>query len=70
MDVVMFKELMIFGSHGMQAHQYPYLLDMIVSGKLKPQKLISQTVTLEDSLNVLENMNDFGTPGITVIDRF
>ncbi len=70
MDKIIANELQIMGSHGMQAHKYPELLNMIESGQLKPQQLISQTISLEQSLNALPAMHDFNGTGITVIDRF
>lgn len=70
MGLVMSHELEIIGSHGMQAHKYAEMLEMIRQGKLKPQKLIGKTISLEDSLEELVNMNDFSGTGVTVIDRF
>jgi alcohol dehydrogenase len=46
------------------------MLEMIRSGKLKPQKLIGRTVSLNESLRELEEMNKFTRIGVTVIDRF
>ncbi|HEV7645587.1 MAG TPA: zinc-dependent alcohol dehydrogenase family protein [Pyrinomonadaceae bacterium] len=70
MDLVIGRELEIIGSHGMQAHKYPEMLAMIVSGKLQPQKLIGKTISLEESADELVNMNSFSSTGVTVIDRF
>lgn len=70
MDLVIAKELEIAGSHGMQAHKYAEMLEMIRTGKLQPQKLIGKTVSLEESLTELVNMNNFTGTGVTVIDRF
>lgn len=70
MDSVIAKELQIIGSHGMQAHKYPQLLAMIKAGKLQPQKLIGTTITLEQSLTELTNMDRFTGTGITVISQF
>jgi len=70
MNLVIAKELEVLGSHGMQAHQYPGMLDMILSGKLEPQRLIGGTVTLEESLSALTSMTDFALTGVYVIDRF
>jgi len=70
MGMVMFKELELIGSHGMQAHAFGPMLDMITAGKLKPGKMISKTVTLEESLNVLEHMGDFPETGVVVINKF
>ena len=70
MNLVIAKELEILGSHGMQAHAYPPLLAMIVSGKLDPRKLIRKTVTLEESIDELVAMGHFAQIGVSVIDRF
>lgn len=70
MGPVIGRELELLGSHGMQAHCYPEMLRMIVSGKLRPALLLGGTVTLEESMRELENMGNFGSTGITVIDRF
>ena len=64
------KELELLGSHGMQAHQYAPMLELISAGKLQPKRLIGKTVTLEQSLSDLEKMGQFKGIGITVIDRF
>ncbi|MDJ0917647.1 MAG: zinc-dependent alcohol dehydrogenase family protein [Woeseiaceae bacterium] len=70
MDRVIAEELEILGSHGMQAHRYPELLDMIGSGDLRPELLIGNRISLEDSIAALPNMDKFENVGITVIDRF
>ena len=69
-DKVIANELEIIGSHGMQAHRYPKMLQMIKEGKLSPEKLIGKTINLEESLDVLINMNRFSDTGITVINKF
>ena len=70
MDQVIANELEIFGSHGIQAHRYPALLAMIRAGKLFPEKLIGKTITLDESLEELANMDSFAGTGIKVIDSF
>jgi alcohol dehydrogenase len=70
MNLVIANELEIIGSHGMQAHKYPEMFRMIRQGKLQPQKLIGKTVSLEESVDELINMNNFAGTGVTVIDRF
>ncbi len=70
MDLVIARELEIIGSHGMQAHQYPEMLEMIASGKLHPQKLIGKTVSLAEATEELVNMNNFNGTGVTVINSF
>ena len=70
MGTVMINELELIGSHGMQAHAFNPMLEMITTGKLQPSKMISRTVTLEESINVLERMGDFPESGLVVIDQF
>jgi len=67
MDKVIGRELELIGSHGMQAHRYPEMLEMIRTGKLQPQKLIGKTVSLEESITELANMDNFTSTGVTVI---
>lgn len=70
MGPVISKELEILGSHGMQAFEYKPMLDMITAGVLDPARLVSHTVSLADSIDVLTGMGDFNTSGVVVIDRF
>ncbi len=70
MNQVIANELEIVGSHGMQAHAYPELLQLIQEGKLQPQKLISETIVLEEATQLLPEMNNFNLTGVRIIDRF
>ena len=70
MDKVLANELEILGSHGMQAHKYPEMLEMIKNGKLHPEKLIEKTITLEDATTALPKMNEFKNKGVWVINSF
>ena len=68
MGAVIGKELEIIGSHGMQAHAYPAMLEMIASGKLQPERLIGNIITLDEAPQALMDMTDFKGVGITVIE--
>ncbi len=70
MNEVIARELEIVGSHGMPAHRYADLLRMIVSGVLRPGRLVGRTVALEEAGAELEAMGRFSQTGVTVIDRF
>ena len=70
MDRVLADELEILGSHGMQAHKYPDIFQMIEKGLLQPQKLIERTLKLEDLITELPKMNTFSNSGIMVVDSF
>jgi len=70
MAKVIGKELEILGSHGMQAHRYGAMLDMIGSGKLNPSKLVGDQICLADAPDALINMDKFQSIGATVITQF
>jgi len=70
MDRVIAWELEILGSHGIQAYQYPRLFEMIRSAKLRPDLLVGRTISLEESLKALTEMDSFKGTGVTVIDSF
>ena len=70
MDKVIADELEILGSHGMQAHKYGQVLEMIRSGKLAPQKMLERTISLEESIKLLPEMDQFKGSGVTVINSF
>ena len=67
-DKIIGRELEVIGSHGMQAHRYPEMLAMIMSGKLDPRQLIGKTLSLSDSPAHLMSMNEFSDVGVSVID--
>lgn len=67
---VLSDELEIIGSHGMQAHKYPEMLEMITDGRLKPSKLLEKTISLEEAGTLLPRMNDFEHKGVLIIDSF
>ena len=70
MAQVISQELEIYGSHGMQAWRYGAMIEMILSGKMAPQKLIGRHVSLEEAVPVLTGMDTSGDLGINVITRF
>jgi alcohol dehydrogenase len=70
MAKVIAHELEILGSHGMQAHRYGAMLDMVRTGKLAPEKLVGKKINLEQSIDALMNMDKFEVAGVTVITEF
>ena len=70
MSKVIAYELEIYGSHGMQAHNYPALLRMIEAGKLQPQKLIGRKIGLAEAAVALPQMNQFPGLGLQIINEF
>lgn len=70
MHLVVAKELEILGSHGMQAHAYPELMQLILDGKMDPEKLIGRRINLEDAAETLMRMDTFKENGMVLINQF
>jgi D-arabinose 1-dehydrogenase-like Zn-dependent alcohol dehydrogenase len=69
-DLIVFKELQLIGSLGMQAWRYPALLRMVEAGRLHPGRLVRATVNIEEAGAALERMGHFSDVGITVINAW
>ena len=67
---VVAEELELIGSHGMQAHAYPEMLDLITSGAMDPSRLVSRRVDLAEGMRLLTTQEAFADAGVTVIDAF
>ncbi|MFY0591146.1 zinc-dependent alcohol dehydrogenase family protein [Roseivirga sp.] len=70
MHLVLANELEILGSHGMQAHAYPEMMNLIKSGELEPERLIGELISLEEGAALLPEMNKFKGIGVRVINKF
>jgi len=70
MGRVIANELEILGSHGMQAHRYGAMLEMIEAGRLSPELLVGRKITLEQSIEALVGMDRFEGVGVTVVTEF
>lgn len=68
MDRVIAYELDLLGSHGMAAADYPGLLDLVVAGRLRPDRLVTSTIGLADAAVALTRMDQVPATGITVVD--
>jgi len=68
--LIVANELEVLGSHGMQAHRYPQMLEMITSGRLQPERLINRTIALDQAAEALMKMDNFDGTGVTVINEF
>lgn len=69
-DLMLIKELEFQNAFGMAGHQFGPMLAMIDAGRLRPDEVVSRTVSLDEVSSVLESMASFGTTGVVVIDRF
>jgi len=70
MELVIGRELEIYGSHGLAAADYGPLLELVVTGKIPVREMVRRTISLDEAPAALAEMGQFGGPGITVIDRF
>jgi D-arabinose 1-dehydrogenase-like Zn-dependent alcohol dehydrogenase len=69
LGTVIARELTVIGSHGMPARDYPELMALVESGKLRPQDLISDRISLEQAPAALAAMSGPHTQqGVTIIE--
>jgi alcohol dehydrogenase len=69
MDLVIARELEIYGSHGMSARDYPAMLAQIADGTLRPARLVGSVIGLEQAGAALAAMDGPGAAaGMTVIE--
>lgn len=68
MAQVIAHELEIYGSHGMQAWRYDAMLEMIRAGRLTPERLLGETLSLAQAVPALVAMGDTAPDGIAIID--
>ncbi|MFF9600885.1 zinc-dependent alcohol dehydrogenase family protein [Streptomyces sp. NPDC014684] len=61
-------ELEILGSHGMAAHAYPGMLELVGSGALRPDLLVTRTIALDEAPAALAAMGTAPGAGVTVIE--
>jgi D-arabinose 1-dehydrogenase-like Zn-dependent alcohol dehydrogenase len=63
------RELAVLGSHGMPASDYPELMALVTTGRLRPQDLISSRIPLSEAPAALAAMSAPGpAAGVTLID--
>lgn len=70
MDRVMAQELEIVGSHGVAAHRYPQIFDLVRAGGIDLSRLIGRTIGLDEVPAEMERLERFYGVGMVVIDRF
>jgi D-arabinose 1-dehydrogenase-like Zn-dependent alcohol dehydrogenase len=61
-------ELELLGSHGMAAHTYPAMLELVRAGALRPDLLVTSTITLDAAPAALAAMDRAPAAGVTVIE--
>jgi alcohol dehydrogenase len=68
MSRVIGLELEVLGSHGMAAHAYPGMLELVRAGVLRPDLLVTSTRPLDAAPAALAAMGTAPGPGVTVIE--
>ena len=61
-------ELQLLGSHGMAAHAYPPMLELVRAGVLRPDLLVTSIIPLTESPAALAAMGTASGAGVTVIE--
>lgn len=64
---VVWMELSIHGSHGMAAHEYGPMLQMVADGTLRPDRLVTDVISLDDAPAALTALSGSTAPGTRVI---
>jgi len=67
MDLVIARELQIFGSHGMPARDYPAMLALVANQKLRPDLLITRQIGLNQAPAALATMDHATSAGMTIV---
>lgn len=67
LSVLAFRELAWLGSHGMAAHSYPAMLELVRSGAVRPDRLVTTRIGLGSAPAALAAMSTGSPTGITVI---
>ena len=67
MDLVIARELEIYGSHGMAARDYPAMMRLVADGALRPGLLVGDVIGLEDAGQALAAMDKLAGAGMTVV---
>ncbi len=70
MGLVIARELRIFGSHGMQAHRYGDMLNLIRSGRVDPARMIDRRIALSQAPEALASMDGHQGFGMSMITEF
>ncbi|SDM37069.1 zinc-dependent alcohol dehydrogenase family protein [Streptomyces wuyuanensis] len=68
MGRVIGEELEILGSHGMAAHAYGPMLEMVRSGALRPDMLVTSVIPLDAAPAALSAMGTGPGAGVTIIE--
>ena len=69
-DIMTVKEIRFIGSLGCPPASYTGMLTLIANGRLDPTRLVTETVALEETSEVLSSMTAFATMGFHIITKW
>ena len=70
MPQVIARELELIGSHGMQAHAYSSMFELINQKSINLNQLIGKSVNLEEGARLLSHFTEKTDPGLSIITDF
>ena len=70
LKTIYYRQLTMLGSRGLPSVRFPALFEMIQSGMLNIEPLITANIKLSEASKVFEQMNDFDDVGIKLIKSF
>lgn len=70
LELVYSRQISIMGTRGIAASRFPALFQMIANRQIDPARLVTRSISLEESGAAIAEMNGYTGTGITVIDRF
>lgn len=69
-DVITMSEIEFRGSLGLPNQNYPSMLNMVASGKLNPESIVTQRISIDEVPQVVDSMTTFQTMGFVTITDF
>lgn len=69
-DNMVYDEREFHGSLGMQPERYDEIMRLMDKGKLSPGEIVSETISLDDVPETIENYGNYETIGIPVVTEF
>jgi len=69
-DEMVTSEIDFYGALGMPPERYDEIFRLVAMGKLDPAAVVTDRIGLDEVSGVLDDMTDYGTVGIPVVDSF
>jgi alcohol dehydrogenase len=69
LETIYYRQLTMMGSRGLPSTRFPALFEMINSGRLDIESIITNRIDLETASSVFYKMNDHEDVGISLINK-